>query len=65
MSIFTTPYSAYDSLRPNERAGTKKYCKKILSYIDPFDNCATNHIHIKIRDILHINYLHAYVDTLE
>ena len=31
-----------DSLRPNERAGTKKYCKKNLSYIDPFDNCASS-----------------------
>ena len=30
---------SYDSLRPNERAGTKKFCKKILSYIDPLDNC--------------------------
>ena len=24
---------------PNKRAGTKKYCKHFLSYIDPFDNC--------------------------
>ena len=31
---------SYDSLRPNERAGTKKFCKNFLSYIDPFDNCA-------------------------
>ena len=30
---------SYDSLRPKERAGTKKYCNKFLSYIDPFDNC--------------------------
>ena len=30
-----------DSLRPNEHSGTKKYCKKFLSYIDHFDNCAS------------------------
>ena len=25
--------------RPNEHSETKKFCKKFLSYIDPFDNC--------------------------
>ena len=35
---------SYDSLRPNERSGTKKFCKKFLSYIDPFDNCAISYL---------------------
>ena len=32
-------HASWDSLRPNEHSEAKKYCKKILSYIDPFDNC--------------------------
>ena len=46
---------SYDSLRPNERAGTKKFCKKFLSYIDPFDNCV----------LINHNVVEQHLDALD